>query len=367
VLVVGLGEVGQWVLELLGRRPEVPSIVAADVSPDRGRYRVNAAMLSTSLEGYRSSISFRQIDVDDIEATARLVAEVKPAVVFSAVALNSWWVLQPTPIRAQLYDDLLKAGFGFLVPWHVTLVAKLARAIDKAGSAAMLVNASYPDVVDHLVKAYVGFDRIVGIGNIDLSAGELRLRAASAEKVPVNEVVVYLAGSHSIIDHNDEDVPFRAKIMVGDKDVTARYDVAGWLADPLTGFTSEAGRKLHVYSFTAASAVKNIMSVLRDTNQLTHCPGPHGLVGGFPVRLGAAGATIALPEGWDEQELIATNAEALHWDGIERIDPDGTIYYTEQTVEILYRHGYDCRPLAYDELEIRAEQLNALTKKWLAE
>jgi len=114
----------------------------------------------------------------------------------------------------------------------------------------------------------------------------------------MSDVVVYLVGSHAIIDHNTEDVPFQTKILVGDQDVAGKYNVRDWLANPLTGFTSEVGRRLHDYSSTAASAVKNIIAILNDTNQLTHCPGPEGLIGGFPVRLGRTAQLSAFRKAW---------------------------------------------------------------------
>ena len=367
VLVLGLGEVGQWVLEFLGRRPEVSRVIAADVRPDVGRYRVDTAALSCALGGYDTPFEFHQLDVNDIDGTARLIEAAHPDVIFTSMAVSSWYVLNPpSEVPKRALEKLLPAGFGFLVPWHVLLTSKVVRAMMKCGTEAILVNASYPDVVNHLLKCYHGFDRCIGAGKIDQVVGELQVRVARLENVPYSDVVVYLLGSSSIADQSEGAVPFRTRVLLGDVDLAQKYDVDDWIKNRLTGFMSETGRALHLFSATGASAVKNIVAILNDSHILTHVPGPNGVLGTYPARVGANGAEIALPEGVDLEAALALNRKALTRDGIKDIREDGTVEFTEASREVLREVGYDCPTLSYDDLEARAKELVALVPSWKA-
>ncbi len=64
---------------------------------------------------------------------------------------------------------------------------------------------------------------------------------------------------------------------------------------------------------------------MNNTNELSHVPGPEGLVGGYPVRLSKDGVKVFLPEGVTREKAIQINEEAQKWDGIEKIEEDGTV------------------------------------------
>ena len=58
-------------------------------------------------------------------------------------------------------------------------------------------------------------------------------------------------------------------------------------------------------------------------------PAPGGLHGGYPVRIAGGRVELDLPPGVSEEDAIAYNAYAGRGDGIERIDEDGTVHFTE--------------------------------------
>lgn len=113
----------------------------------------------------------------------------------------------------------------------------------------------------------------------------------------------------------------------------------------------------------AASGVKNALALLRDTGLLTHSNGPQGLPGGYPVRLSAAGAEVYLPDGITLEEAVAINEGGQRSDGIEQIEDDGTVVYTDKAVQIVKEIlGYDLAPLQFDDCDERAEELIACFK-----
>ena len=62
---------------------------------------------------------------------------------------------------------------------------------------------------------------------------------------------------------------------------------------------------------------------------------PNGLVGAYPVWLGAEGAKLALPDGITLDEAIKINLGGQLRDGIEEIRGDGTIVLSGNVVKVM--------------------------------
>ena len=92
-------------------------------------------------------------------------------------------------------------------------------------------------------------------------------------------------------------------------------------------------------------------------------PGPNGLSGAYPCRLGESGAEVVLPS-INLEEAIDINRAGGKYDGIERIKDDGTVVYCHQNVEYMREVvGYDCKELKPRDSEKRAKELEMLLKK----
>jgi hypothetical protein len=109
------------------------------------------------------------------------------------------------------------------------------------------------------------------------------------------------------------------------------------------------------------------MGILFDTKQLGHAPGPNGLPGGYPIRLSAQGVEVFLPEGLTLEEAIRINNEAQVFDGVERIEEDGTVVLTDKSAGIMKKLlDYDCKSYAIKDCEAKAKELDEKFKKWVA-
>ena len=115
---------------------------------------------------------------------------------------------------------------------------------------------------------------------------------------------------------------------------------------------------------TAASFLKNVLAVYYNTNEEMECvPGPNGLPGAYPCRLGENGAKVFVPD-IGVEEAIKINQVGGQHDGIERIKDDGTVVYMDENVEYMREVvGYDCKELKPSKSEERAWELNVLLKK----
>ena len=107
---------------------------------------------------------------------------------------------------------------------------------------------------------------------------------------------------------------------------------------------------------TAAAAARLFAALLGDELAPDHVPAPGGLPGGYPVLAG--GMRVELDLRWPVEEAIAVNEAGGRFDGVERIDGDGTVTLTAETAETLKRVlGYDVPVLRPSEAAGAAAEL----------
>jgi len=155
------------------------------------------------------------------------------------------------------------------------------------------------------------------------------------------------------------------KIYVAGRDITNKYDTKK-LSQGIAAMYQPIKMTTWIgHPRVASSAVKHIMAMINDTNELTSLPGPNGLPGGYSVRLGAKGAEVVLPEGFTMKQVIQVNLDALKFDGVEEIKDDGTVIFTEECRQLTKEWmGADiAQPLRLADVDERAKEMIALTKK----
>ncbi len=94
-------------------------------------------------------------------------------------------------------------------------------------------------------------------------------------------------------------------------------------------------------------------------------PGPSCLPGGYPVRVDRNGGNVILPKGLTLEEAIRINEDGQRYDGIDRIDENGTVHYTESSVAIMKEMlGYDCKVTKLEETVAQSEELGRKFKEF---
>jgi len=363
VMIVGLGDLGGWVLEFLVRCEGVRRIVTADIREEYGYSKTMTAAVGASQQGFDKRLEFHKLDVNDVDRTAELLHKVQPDVLYSATTLQSWWV--PYLLPDNLASKAKQAGVGPFTAGHMPLIHKLMLAVKKSGTKPRVLNNSFPDVIN-VVLSRNGLGPEIGSGNSDMIMEDIRRKVSYEFNIPPGEVAVYLYTAHAMcMQATTKDIPFSLKIYVAGEDVTDRYDAK----ELVSGFASlYAPMKMTswlIHPRVAASAVKNMMAMINGTNELTHVPGPNGLPGGYSVRVGAKGTDIVLPKGLTLEQAIKTNMDALKFDGIEDIKKDGTIVFTDLTRQLTKEWlGADVgKNLKLEDAAEMALELKTLTKK----
>lgn len=361
ILLIGMGELGGLVLELLARVPGICEIIVADSSEELAFRKSNSAIEGASLLGLYPKISHMKIDLLEIENTALLLDKIKPFLIFNGTTLQSWWVIHQLP--KETVDRIYKIGCG-LGPWsamHLALTSKLMTAVRLSKLETWVINSSFPDAVNASLGKQ-GMAPTIGIGNIDLVIPYIKKASSEILNVPINSIGVQLIAHHfhsfnwTRYGHSS-DAPFYLRVFSDNEDVTEKLgDLHKFLAElPKRGMRSEGSQ---VQFLVATSAVKNILAFLWDTQQYTHAPGPMGLEGGYPVRLGRKGVELVIPANISLDKAHLINVKAQQYDGISEIRSNGDIVISEEAYDIFKNEiGVDIKTITIKDSYKQAMEL----------
>ena len=361
VMMFGIGSLGGWVLELLARSPGISTIITCGRQEGSASMKTECAAIGAGQEGYSKVIKFEKCDVNDIDSTAELIKRYNPDVIYSALALLAWGDWNPI---SHAIGAKFERALVCLMPTHAALTSKLMKARKKAGITAPVINNSYPDCVNRVLWLN-GLGPLVGAGNLDICVGEIRRKLSILESVPMRDVTVYLIAGHAIVSQGTRTgMPFFFKAMVGDKNITDKHDIHALISDSLFRATPADKARWLNEPYIAASAVRNIKAIINDTNEFAHSPGPNGLPGGYPMRIGARGVEVVLPKEVTLEEAVKINLDGLKYDGVEEIKKDGTVVLTTEaydTGEELY--GLGMREYRFADMEEIARELVVKVKR----
>ncbi len=334
ILLVGIGELGARVLDLLARLPGRRTLLAGGRDPEALRPRVNLAVLAAMQLGHAPDVACVRVDLDDVDATAEALARHRPDVVFHAATLLAPRRLArlPPPAGARL-------AFGPLGPWlplQVVLAHRLMQAVARSGHATRVVNAVYPDAVNPLL-AGVGLAPWVGAGNLANNVPGLRRALARQLARQLDEVDVRLVMHHAVSARihrrgTADGAPYHLTALCGGEDVTARADPEALFRELATAWRRPGGATGQLMAAASSAALLGAMT--GEARAIVHAPAPAGLPGGYPVALDGDRVELALPPGLAAPRAIAINEAAARLDGIEQI-AGGTVRFTEEAVALV--------------------------------
>jgi hypothetical protein len=357
IMLIGLGGLGSVVLELLAREEGLGRIIVGSRNAARGITRCNLARLGAMAQGYAPDIRFVPLDLNDRDAVAEMVHRETPDLILSTATMQTWWL--PDLLPAEQAAVIKGAGFGVWLPVHLALTLKLMEALHDAAYSGITLTAPYPDVVNCVLRC-LDLAPTCGVGNVDEIVPKVRLLAAQRLAASPDAVHVLLVAHHALLsavfgEPTGEIPPYFLRVEYEGQDVTQTICADELLLAP---YPLPSGPVTNF--LTAGSIVRLIRAFLSDGEALLHTPAPNGLPGGYPVIVGSGGVRPAPIEGFSLAEAIAINEHSHCFDGIERIETDGTVIFCPEAASVLrVELGYDCNQLAPDESEERAKELIA--------
>ena len=363
VLVSGVGALGGWALEFLARTPGVDRIVTVKRSAWQGPSWTTIAMLGSAIEGHTKQFEHRQVDLADEVEMARLLAEVRPDAIVHSATVQSPRILSGAAVHPDRRAQLRAATFGMWLPWHLWPAAQLTRAVELSGIDTHVVNASFPDVVNVAIWKRFGHGPSAGAGNLEVCAARVLRCVMATTGRPAAEIDVSLVGSHALLTRGTV-VPHHFRLTIDGTDATDQVDLTAALSSwpEVINWHGDVPNSLY-----AGSAVKNALALVGAGPLETHVSAPMGLPGGYPAIVGSGRIELRLPPDLGEAEAVAINDRAARFDGIERIEDDGTVVYTAESCAAMENLGYRCEAVAFDDLARRCDELRDVYRRLTSE
>ncbi len=230
------------------------------------------------------------------------------------------------------------------------------QAVQQTGLKITVLNGGTPDN-SHEVLSKVGLAPISGIGNIALTIPPLKRAIAEQIHKPLEQIEVLFFAHTYVVQSlrlgTTGEAPFHLTALASGEDVTEQIDLSALFSTlPLT--------MEHEYTqlLTAASAAAVFDAITKKPSAIVHAPGPIGLPGGYPVHMQGTHLEVALPQGLTLDKAISVNQVGQRFDGIDKIDEDGTVYFAEPNMVIFKETlGYECLRMPLSDVEGRAREL----------
>lgn len=297
LVLIGTGSLANSVCDSLALLARVPIDVHV-VGRDPGRTAALCYLAGTRAVLAGSPVTMHAAPVGDDpldEHLGRVLADREPAGVVVCASRQSPW---ESTVAPSAWTDLLgRAGFGLTLPLHVDIAAVAGRAIVATSPESWLVNACFPDAVNPVLAA-LDIPVLCGVGNVATMAASVQ----AALGLP-DQHNLHLLAHHSQL-HSARDEPSLWLDGSPIRDVTS-------LLAAQRGTTGEALNRV-----TGHTAAALLHTLLTGADVDTHVPGPHGLPGGYPVRLHGSQVSVRLPPGVTVAEAIAVNQRAAGGDGV---------------------------------------------------
>lgn len=351
LFVVGAGDMTERVLHPLVAAGDVRKITL--VSRSASVHELAAVLTS----GYDVVVNSHEADALDTAALTTVLQASGPDAVLHTASLRSPWSMAGR--TDALAAAFARAGLAVRLPLQLPVLLSTMRAVAASGWAGPVVNLSFPDVTNPLA-ALVGPAPLVGVGNVAIM--QTRARAAlRAEMGPDAALpLLRLVGQHGqLFDVVQSRLPAdpadRPMVWVGDEargDRLERRDDLPYLTAPIApGYAYNA--------LAAAAALPVLRAVLPGGSPLRmSVPAPNGMWGGFPMVIHGGSAVLDLPAGVSLAECEAHCWRAARGDGIDHVDSDGTVHFTDAAVEAITPFAPDLvEPLPLADIDRRATRI----------
>jgi hypothetical protein len=347
VLIIGAGDLGERFAAGLAAAGQVRRLVLVS----RSGAAEAAATIASSHDCVVESVA---ADARQPDEMGRLIFKTDPDVIVLSASGRGPFALADRDDEAA--RAISAAGFALRLPYNLPVPLAVMQAVLDTGYEGPIANVSFPDVTGP-VLARLGLAPTVGLGNAAMILLRARsvLRAADPEaELPLLRVLAHHSQLGDVRQSRLPDDPAaRAKAYVGEDGVLD--DTLAYQAPPLAPSPARSN-----YA-TAASSIPVLHALLPGAGPLRwSTPSPHGLPGGYPVRIEKGEVRLDLPPGVTEQQAVRFNEQQALSDGVERIDDDGTVHFTESAREAVAAIDPGlAEPLEIGGLAARADQLDA--------
>lgn len=320
VLIVGVGDLALRIAHGLGHLAEVSKIVLAGLSQGAGAHNASLVTVCT-----QTHTTFMHLDATDLKEVERVIKYVRPDLIIQAATLFNPYLLSKR--RDAVALALKDSGAALQLPRQLPIIVTLMTAVRGIAPATPVFNLSLPDLT-HPILDRLGLAPTAGLGNVTMYWMRARVayQARSGSSDPGRLETIRVLGHHNngyavFAGEPPVETERRCHVYVGDRG--QRVDALAYDGPKLSH-----GSELNLP--TAAAALCALRAFLYDGDVSISVPGPLGLPGGYPVRIGSGRIQLDLPEQCVLDDAIAFNEAASRRDGLAAILDDGTAIFTDK-------------------------------------
>jgi hypothetical protein len=325
ILLSGTGAFAARILFDIAATARAPiRVVLAGRNRERLQWLKVAAGARAAIFGTPVTVVARETDLLAEGAAAAMIEEASPDVVVQAASVQTSSVIAGS---GDAWSRLVaEGGLSATAVSQALLSARVAAAMTRLGSSAPLINCSFPDVVNGLIKA-LGHRVACGMGNVAILSNAFAADSNLADGSRIKVLAHYqnLAAWRRPAENRSGPTP---RVWIDDREVA---DVFGTFHD--VKLTPEP-----VIDISGASGVPLILALAEGRSWTGHVPGPDGLPGGYPVRLSDGTLSLDLPPSVSPEEAVTWNRRYEEENGLI-IGSDGQARYTGVLRERLAQHS----------------------------
>lgn len=336
LLIVGGGSLCLHILQILAPRNQFEFHVASRNLAQAERL-CNLIRLGALQQDVSAHVQPWAMHLDEhaIERNAGTLARIRPDIILNCASLQPWRVISQLP--SAVCETLEQAQMGPWLPMDLAPAYALMRTVMQSGLKSLVINAAYPDAVNTVLYK-IGMAPLMGVGSIANLVPATRSAIARLAGVEPLRVRVKLLGQRFFSHYVT-----RAGLPPG-----GNFDLTYWIDgaectdefQPQQIFASVARHfqrlgGINGHYLTAMSAVSVVESLYADKEVHVHAPGPHGLPGGYPVKVGLGRVLLDLPYSLRRDVAIELNEQGQRQDGIETVLADGTVRFEPEQMAVM--------------------------------
>jgi hypothetical protein len=337
ILIFGSGNfAGRMALDLAATAEHDVTIVVAGRNVERLKWLETAGNARAAMFARPARVITRRVDLSVANAAAETIAAVTPDVVVQAASFQNGNVISH---QGNAWSRLVAAGgLSATAVLQAPLSVEVARAVKVVRPQAAFINCCFADVVNPLIAAH-DLPITCGVGNVAILANAFSGACAIGP------------GRLKVLAHYQNLAPWRqptdtrrgrsARVWIDDEEI----------ADVYAQFARVQLTREPAIEISGASGVSLMLALAQGRDWVGHVPGPHGLPGGYPVKLRGGALDLDLPSALTRDAAIAWNLSYEQASGLV-IAPDGQASYTGTLRDLLAAYspalaaGFHVRDLA---------------------
>ncbi|MFI3905172.1 hypothetical protein [Ochrobactrum sp. S1502_03] len=337
VLITGTGMfAGRIALDIASTAKTPVNVVIAGRNKMRLNWLKTAGNARAAMFSTPARFSTIEVDIVADGASDWLLDECNPRIVVQAASIQTSTVISDKGNRwTQLVAE---GGLSATAVFQSLISSRMAAAISGRKNRPLLINCSFPDVVNGVIKA-MGHDVLCGTGNVAILSNVFDGAYEHSESDPLRVIAHYQCLAAWRKPPEERAGAVAPLVYVGEEKLDNVFETFRQCQ-----LTPEPAIEI-----SGASGVTLILALAAGTAWRGHAPGPDGLPGGYPVRLDNNELVLDLPASITREEAIEWNSGFEEKNGLvvegETVRYRGKLKSLLEEENFQYADGFDAKDL----------------------